>query len=223
MALQDPINDLSLPSASQWKKVHLDRLNAEYDRHLVSEFSFSNAVIPADVQRRIALCDQANHVEIDFVANELAKVNDSNEITVDFEFDSSEHPSISLFFSAFYNLQDILRKKPKHFSLEATLPHTQITPSHEPTTPTHAPTTPPPHTTIPEEKMRTPPIHIIDPANPPPSTTSTASSRESQYETNTHLYVYHFLLATLESLNPALKKFSWFHESYKLKTTSSPV
>jgi hypothetical protein len=124
MALQAPIDDISLPSVSQWKKVHLDRLNAEYDRHLVSDFSFSNTVIPADVQRRIAPCDQANQVEIDFVANELAKVNDSNEITVDFEFDSSEHPSISLFFSAFYNLQDILRKMPEHFSLEATLPHT---------------------------------------------------------------------------------------------------
>jgi hypothetical protein len=127
--------------------VHVDHLNAEYDRHLVSDFSFSNTVIPADVQRRIAPCDQANQVEIDFVANELAKVNDSNEITVDFEFDSSEHPSISLFFSAFYNLQDILRKMPEHFSLEATLPHT-------PTTPPHAPTTPPPHTTIPEETIQ---------------------------------------------------------------------
>jgi hypothetical protein len=209
MALQDPINDLSLPSASNWKKVHLDCLNAEYDRHLVSDFVFDNTVLPTDVQQCIIPCDQTNQVEIDIIANELAKVNDSNEITVDFEFDSSEHPSILLFWQAFYNLQDILRKMPKHFSLEATLPH--------------APTTPSPRTTIPEEATRTPPVQVIDPAKPPPSTTSTASSSESQYETITHLYVYNFLLATLESLNPALKKFSWFHDSYKLKATLSPV
>jgi hypothetical protein len=204
MALQAPIDDLSLPSASKWKKVHLDRLNAEYDRHLVSDFALDNPVLPADFQRRIIPCDQANQVEIDTIANELAIVNGSNEITVDFEFDSSQHPSISLFWQAFSNLQDILRKTPEHFSLEATLPHT--------------PTTPPTQTNIPAAATGTPPIHVTDPTKPPPSTTSTASSSESQYETKTHVYMFLFLSAALESLKTALKKYSWFHDSYKLNT-----
>lgn len=54
MALQEPMNDyLSLPSASLWKKTHLDRLNAKYIRHLISDLSFSDIVIPGDLQQRM--------------------------------------------------------------------------------------------------------------------------------------------------------------------------
>jgi hypothetical protein len=204
MALQGPVNDdISLPSASKWKKAHLDCLNAEYDRHLVSDLSLRDIVVPADFQRRMPYYGQANQVEIDIIANELEKVNDSNEITVDFEFDSLEHPSITLFEPAFDNLQDILRKMPKYFSLEATLPD--------------APKTPPLQTTIPTSPHPTPPASTVDLTNPPPSTSTTAS-RESQYETTTQRYADHFLWATIHSLKRSLKKFSWFHESFKLKT-----
>lgn len=48
-------------------------------------------VIPADLQRGMTHCGQANLVDIDRIANELENANDSNEITVDFEFDNSLH------------------------------------------------------------------------------------------------------------------------------------
>jgi hypothetical protein len=204
MALQEPIDvSLSLPSASQWKKAHLDYLNAEYDRHLVSDLSFGDIVIPTDFQRRMTHSGYANLVDIDIIANELEKVNDSNEITVDFEFDILEHPSISLFDAAFDTLEGILRKTPEHFSLEATFPD--------------ALRTPPPQTTTPASPHQTPPAYVVNPTNPPLST-STASSSESQHETNTHIYAYLFLWASIRLLKQSLQKFSWFDKSYKLKT-----
>jgi hypothetical protein len=77
----------------------LNNLNAEYDRQHVSDLSFSDIVIPADLQQRMTPYGQANQVEIDTVVNEF---NDSNEITVDFEFDNSQ--AISFFGPAFDNL-----------------------------------------------------------------------------------------------------------------------
>jgi len=97
----------SLTSASHWKKAHLDCLNAEYDRHFVSDLSFGDIVIPADLQQRMTHCGQAK-VDIDIIAKALENSNDSkgwvSEITVDFEFDSSLHPAISVFGPAFGNL-----------------------------------------------------------------------------------------------------------------------
>jgi hypothetical protein len=54
--LQDPIDG------------HLDCLKAEDDRHLVSNPSFGNTVIPANLQRRMTPCSQANQVKINIVA-----------------------------------------------------------------------------------------------------------------------------------------------------------
>jgi hypothetical protein len=169
----------------------LDCLNAEYDRYLASDISFGNIVVPPDLQIRMTAYGQADQVEIDIIANELEKVNDTNEITIDFEFDNSQ--ALSFFGVAFDNLQDILRKTPKHFSLEVTLPDTLKTPPLQTTIPTSS---------------QTPPTYAVDTTNPPPSITSSISSSESYYETNTHMYAYHFLWAIMESLKHSLKKFT---------------
>jgi hypothetical protein len=98
----------------------LDSLNAKYDRHLVSDFSFGGIIIPDELQSRRCLCREANCLVIDDIASQLEAVNNSNEITVDFKFNVSQYQSISRYDKAFHNLRNILRKTPKHFSFEAT-------------------------------------------------------------------------------------------------------
>jgi hypothetical protein len=78
-------------------------------------------------------------------------VNSSMEITPEFDFQNSQPSSLFRFEQAFENLQDILRKQPKHYSLEATLPQ--------------ALKTPPTQIIVPLENFRTP-TSQINPINP---------------------------------------------------------
>jgi hypothetical protein len=137
-------------------------------------------------------------------------VNNSNEITPDFEFEKSRHPSISGFKQAFQTLQNILSKTPKHFSLEATLPQTLTTPPTQITTP---------------DDIQTPLSQATNPINPQYSATSTVSSDSLLHPPANHnrrliLIPMHITSYGLRwTLEDDLKMFYWFNGKYRLTTT----
>ena len=131
------------------------------------------------------------------MVEEFGKINDSNEITPEFELNIGAHPSIWPFKRFYDNLNLVVRKK--------LLLDTQAHVSH-----THAPS----QTTVP----RNPRWSMY-------STESTASSaRESKPEHHTDALANDFVWGTLTTFEDLLKMFAWYHDSkIRLQFTFFPL
>ena len=129
---------------------------------------------------------------IDQVADELAKVNNSNKITADFKFDKLDHHSLMLFGKFYNHLNQTIRKE-----------------SDSPTAPTTAQTATPPFQTVVPPNLR----HFS------PSTEST-SSRESTDEHFTQSTANAFLWATFDTIG--VDKHCWWPKDYRLNHAEFP-
>jgi len=123
-------------------------------------------------------------VGVDTIAGALARVNNGNPITPDFEFQAPRNvPELEKFEDAFEQLSNILGRNESASS-----------------TPQNV------------SPFTTPPQQITSPINPQFSPQSAASSRsnESGREPNSSLYAIDFVRAAYRVLTDELKKVAWF-------------
>ena len=120
---------------------------------------------------------------IDKMAKELGKINDSKQITPEFELNIDQHPLVWPFKRFYDNLNLVVRK---------TLPSDPLITTINP--PLHAAVSPNPRWSL-------------------SSTESAASSaRESKPEHHTDALANDFVWATLTTLEQLLKTFAWYHD-----------
>ena len=199
----------SIPTgASDWKKNTLDALNAHYERRDVFDFNFDNSTIPSNLQegRPSKLLIALNFcADIENLAREFERVNDSNTINPEFEFDADDHPTLVHFVPFYRQLSQIVSKKSAQ---------------NPPLATSSSEITPPIRTTLPSARLQTPPPRAIDPVNPQYSSTSTAStsSRESKPEHFTHAFANNFISASLESLKKSIEHIAWYRSAnYRIR------
>ena len=192
MAPRKGEGDSLIPTAAcRWKKETLDLLNAKYEPALVTPFDFGDVLkIPPELQKRLNPIVRLLNKGIAEVANELANINDSNQITPEYVFQSSEMPSIAMFSKFYAALNKTIRKE----SPDPPAPQTD---------------TPPVRTTIPPNLRHDSPASIRSNAS-----TASTSSKESTAEHFTHALANDFLWATFETIG--ISKYKWGHPKTQL-------
>ena len=143
--------------------------------------------------------------DIDTLASEFGRVNNSNAITSEFKFKVNDHPSLVHFVPFYRQLSQIVRKKSLHNPLAST---------------SSIITTPPVQPTVPLNSLQTPPPRTVNPMNPQYSSTSTTStsSRESKPEHFTHAFANGFVSAALHSLEDNIEQLAWYRSAkYELE------
>jgi hypothetical protein len=142
MATQQKEDESIIPTAaSGWKKETLDLLNAKYDSESVTPFNFGELFsVPSELQKRLTLPLSMLNRVIDQVAEELTKVNDSNEIIAGYDFDSRRHPLLALFSKFYDGLDQTIRKEsPDPPKPQTDTPPVQITYPPNPNPGYHSP------------------------------------------------------------------------------------
>jgi len=190
--------DSRIPSAaSAWTKETLAFLNAEYSRKVCTTFSFPGLAISTKLQESKSHCRRDLSLEIDTVATELGRVNNSEEITSEFEFDEEDHPILAQFVSSFNDLRNILRRREQA--------------TEEPSTPTQI-------TSPTETPINSPERGAQHQGSP----TSTISNRSAKHEHHTDAFANDTLKAAYNSLKKYLtQEIAWFDSKSEAAPTYS--
>ena len=179
--------DSRIPAAaSAWTEETLTHLNVKYVKNVCTDFSFPDLGIPTDLENGVSIFDKKLSSEINAIAAELGRVNNSEEITSEFKFDVDMHPILVRFESFFISLRNILRHREQVVEKPAT--PTQIISPVE--TPINSP----------ERGTQ----HQGSPA-------STISNRSAKHEHHTDAFANDTLKATYNSLKKHLtEEIAWF-------------
>ena len=146
------------------------------------------------------------HQEIDRIAEELEKVNGSDRITPEFEFDESSHPRLLRFEPFYQKLRVIISRNPaptyRPGETSQTTPPTQTTSPSSP----NVQTTPPPST------------NVVDPQFSSTSYATASSAAESTDEHFTQSFANDFVDASYRLLLKSLISVAWYRDTkYKLQ------
>lgn len=147
------------------------------------------------------------HQEIENLAKEFEKVNGSQRITPDFEFDDSTCPRLIRFDEFFQKLKVIVLRNPSAVpprgeSLDTTPPTQTVLPAGS-----VIPTTPPP-----------PSENLVNPQFSSTSNVTMSSGAESTDEHFTQSLANVFVFASFKSLIKSLNSIAWYRDTrYKLQ------
>ena len=145
--------------------------------------------------------------EIENLAKEFERVNGSERITPDFEFDDSTYPRLIRFDEFFQKLKVIVLRNPSAVhhrgeSLDTTPPTQTVFPAGS-----VIPTTPPP-----------PSEDLINPQFSSTSNATVSSAAESTDEHFTQSLANVFVFASFKSLIKSLNSIAWYRDTrYKLQ------
>ena len=147
------------------------------------------------------------HQEIENLAKEFEKVNGSERITPDFEFDDSMYPRLIRFDEFFQKLKVIVLRNPsavhrREESSDTTPPTQTVLPAGS-----VVPTTPPPRSE-----------NLINPQFSSTSNATMSSAAESTDEHFTQSLANVFVFASFKSLIKSLNSIAWYRDTrYKLQ------